>query len=242
MKIPVSWLREYVDAALPPKELAHRLTMAGLESEGETVFGGGWESVFVAQVVSVEPHPNADRLTLVTVDTGGERATVVCGAPNVAAEQRVAFARPGARLHDPDTGHLETLKAARIRGVESAGMICSERELGLGEDHTGILVLDGDAPVGRPLAGHLGDVVLDTEPTTNRPDWLSVLGVAHEVAALTGGSVREPELGYPEEGPPIEEQVTIRVEALDLSPRYTASLITGACASSHRPAGCKSGS
>ncbi|MCZ6614209.1 MAG: phenylalanine--tRNA ligase subunit beta, partial [Chloroflexi bacterium] len=157
----------------------------------------------------------------------GERATVVCGAPNVASGQRVAFARPGARLHDPDTGRLETLKAARIRGVESAGMVCSERELGLGEDHTGILVLDGDAPVGTPLADHLGDVVLDTEPTTNRPDWLSVLGVAHEVAALTGGSVREPELAYPEEGPPIEEQVTIRVEAPDLSPRYTASLITG---------------
>ena len=227
MKIPVSWLREYVDVDLLPNELAHRLTMAGLESEGETVFDGGWDNVFVAKVVAVEPHPNADRLTLVTVDTGGEQATVVCGAPNVAAGQRVAFARPGARLLDPDTGHQETLKAARIRGVESAGMVCSERELGLGEDHTGILVLDGDAPVGTPLADHLGDVVLDTEPTTNRPDWLSVLGVAHEVAALTGGSVREPELGYPEEGPPIEEQVTIRVEAPDLSPRYTASLITG---------------
>ena len=227
MKIPVSWLREYVDVDLPPRELAHRLTMAGLESEGETVFGGGWDNVSVARVVSVEPHPNADRLTLVTVDTGGERATVVCGAPNVAAGQRVAFARPGARLHDAESGRLETLKAARIRGVESAGMVCSERELGLGEDHTGILVLDGDAPVGTPLADHLGDAMLDTEPTTNRPDWLSVLGVAHEVAALTGGSVREPELGYPEEGPPIEEQVTIRVEAPDLSPRYTASLITG---------------
>ena len=227
MKIPVSWLREYVDVSLPPRELAHRLTMAGLESEGETVFGEGWDNVSVARVVAVEPHPNADRLTLATVDTGGEQATVVCGAPNVAAGQRVAFARPGAKLLDPDTGDQETLKAARIRGVESAGMVCSERELGLGEDHTGILVLDGDAPVGTPLADHLGDVVLDTEPTTNRPDWLSVLGVAHEVAALTGGSVREPELGYPEEGPLIESQVTIRVEAPDVSPRYTASLITG---------------
>ena len=227
MKIPVSWLGEYVDVSLPPMELAHLLTMAGLESGGEAVFGGGWDNVFVGQVVTVEPHPNADRLTLVTVDTGGEWATVVCGAPNVAAGQRVAFARPGARLHDPESGRLETLKAVRIRGVESAGMVCSERELGLGEDHTGILVLDGDAPVGTPLADHLGDVVLDTEPTTNRPDWLSVLGVAHEVAALTGGSVWEPEIGYPEEGPPIEEQVTIRVEVPDLSPRYTASLITG---------------
>ena len=227
MKVPLSWLRQYVDVGLPPKELAHRLTMAGLEVGGTTVIGGSWESVSVGQVVSVEPHPNADRLTLVTVDTGSDRPTVVCGAPNVAAGQRIAFARLGAKLFDPDTGHLEMLKAARIRGVVSEGMVCSQRELGMGEDHTGILVLEAEAPVGTPLADYLGDVVLELEPTTNRPDWLSVLGVAHEVAALTQGSVEEPEISYPEGGPAIEGQVTIRVEAPDLAPRYTASLITG---------------
>ena len=227
MKVPLSWLKQYVEVGLPPKELAHRLTMAGLEVGGTTVIGGSWENVSVGQVVSVEPHPNADRLTLVTVDTGSDRPRVVCGAPNVAAGQRIAFARAGAKLFDPDTGHLETLKAARIRGVVSEGMVCSRRELGMGEDHTGILVLEADAPVGISLADYLGDVVLELEPTSNRPDWLSILGVAHEVAALTSGSVREPEIQYPEARPAIESQVTIRVEAPDLAPRYTASLIIG---------------
>jgi len=132
VKIPLSWLRAYADVTLPPKELGHRLTMAGLEAGGMTVIGGSWDNVFVGHVVSVEPHPNADRLTLPTVDLGGERLTVVCGAPNVAAGQRIAFAKVGARLFHPDTGRLETLKAARIRGVVSEGMVCSERELGLG--------------------------------------------------------------------------------------------------------------
>ena len=227
MKVPLSWLRTYVDVDLPPKELGHRLTMAGLEAGGATVIGGSWDNVFVGHVVSVEPHPNADRLKLATVDLGGEQITVVCGAPNVTGGQRIAFARIGARLFDPDTGHLETLKAARIRGVVSEGMVCSERELGLGDDHTGILVLDEAATLGVPLADYLGDVVLDLEVTPNRPDWLSVLGVAHEVAALTGNAMSEPETGYPEDGPPIEGQVTITVEAPDLAPRYTASLVTG---------------
>ncbi|MDO8751596.1 MAG: phenylalanine--tRNA ligase subunit beta, partial [Dehalococcoidia bacterium] len=191
MKVPLSWLRSYVDVNLPPKELGHRLTMAGLEAAGYTVTGGSWENVFVGRVVSVEPHPNADRLRLATVDLGNEQMTVVCGAPNVAAGQRIAFARVGARLIDAESGRLETLKAARIRGVVSAGMVCSERELGLGTDHTGILVLDESAPIGAPLADFLGDTILDMEVTPNRPDWLSVLGVAREVAALTSGSVRE---------------------------------------------------
>ena len=227
MKVPLSWLQTYVDVTLPTNELAHRLTMAGLEVDNITVVGASWDNVSVGHVVSVEPHPNADRLTLVTVNLGTERYTVVCGAPNVAGGQRIAFAKVGARLFHPETGHLDTLKAARIRGVVSEGMVCSERELGLGEDHTGILVLDEAAPVGMPLADYLGDVVLDMEVTPNRPDWLSVLGVAHEIAAVNGGLVREPEIRYPEAGLPIEGLVTITDEAPDLAPRYTASLITG---------------
>ncbi|MBI4199127.1 MAG: phenylalanine--tRNA ligase subunit beta [Chloroflexi bacterium] len=227
MKVPLSWLKSYVDVPLPPEGLAHRLTMAGLEVSGITTVGGSWDNVFVGQVVALEPHPNADRLKLATVDLGGERCSAVCGAPNVAPGQKIAFAKPGARLFDPQSGRLETLKAARIRGVLSGGMVCSERELGLGEDHTGILVLDSPAPVGAPLSEYLGDAVLDLEATSNRPDWLSLLGVAHEVAALTNEAVREPEARYPEEDVPIERQVTIRVEAPDLAPRYTASLISG---------------
>ena len=122
---------------------------------------------------------------------------------------------------------LETLKAASIRGVVSQGMVCSERELGLGEDHDGILVLDDSAPIGTPLAEYLGDTVLNTEVTPNRPDWLSMLGVAYEVAALSGSGVREPDVSYPEVEPAIEQEVKVFIDDPDLAPRYTASLIKG---------------
>ena len=205
MKVPLSWLREYVDIDLPPEELAHKLTMAGAEVGGIDVVGGSWDNVFVGYVTSVDPHPNADRLRLATVSLNDEELTVVCGAPNVAAGQKVPFAKVGARLVDARTGEMETLKAARIRGVESAGMVCSERELALGDDHDGIVVLPEDAPVGTPLRDYLGDVVFDLDVTPNRPDCLSVLGVAREVAALTGAVVREPDLSYPEDGDPVDE-------------------------------------
>ena len=227
MKVPLSWLKEYVPITLSPRELAHRLTMAGLEVGDVAPYGGAWEHVLVGVVEQVEPHPNADRLTLCTVDVGSERATVVCGAPNVAAGQKVAFARVGARLIDPDTGSPETLKAARIRGVTSEGMICSERELDLSEDHTGILVLPQDAPLGVPLAEYLKDAILDPEVTPNRPDCLSVLGIAREVAALTGQTVQEPTLNYPEKGEPIEALTSVEIADPDLCSRYTCSLITG---------------
>ena len=227
MKVPLSWLRSYVDVTLLPRELGHRLTMAGLETGGIEMVGENWDDVLVGHVVAVEQHPNADRLSLTTVNVGSEEITVVCGAPNVAAGQRIAYARVGARLANPQTGKLETLKAAQIRGVVSHGMVCSKRELGLGDDHDGILVLDEDAPIGTALADYMGDAVLDLEVTPNRPDWLSILGVAHEVAAMNGGSVREPDVSYPESGPPIEDQVTIAIDDADLCPRYTASLVTG---------------
>ena len=227
MKIPLSWLREYVDIDLPPAELAHRLTMGGNEVGEIDVIGGTWNNVYVGQVVSVEPHPNADRLRLATVSLGQEEITVVCGAPNVAQGQRVAFAQVGASLIDSRTGETETLQAATIRGVVSAGMVCSERELGLGDDHSGIVVLPEDAPVGKPLAEYMGDVIFDIEVTPNRPDCLSVLGIAREVAAITGKTVREPDLSYAEEGDPIEGLVSVEIEDPALCPRYTASVIQG---------------
>ena len=226
MKVPLSWLRQYVDVDLPPQELAHRLTMAGIEV-GEVDVIGGWTEVFVGHVKGVRPHPNADRLRLCVVTTGSEEMEVVCGAPNVAAEQNICFAKVGANVYNTHTERYETLEAATIRGVESQGMICSAVELGLGDDHAGIIVLPDDAPVGTLLDDYLGDVVLDLELTPNRLDCLSILGVAHEVAALTGKAVREPETKYEESGAAISDQVKISVADPDLCRRYTASLLQG---------------
>jgi len=226
MRVPLSWLRQYVDVDLPVQELAHRLTMAGIEV-GEVEVIGGWKEVFVGHVTDVRPHPNADRLRLCVVTTGAEELEVVCGAPNVASGQKICFAKVGASIYNTHSERHETLEAAKIRGVESQGMICSGIELGLGDDHSGIIVLPDDAPTGTPLDDYLGDTVLDLELTPNRLDCLSVLGVAHEVAALTGKTVREPEASYEESGPPITEWVNISVDSPELCRRYTASLLLG---------------
>ncbi|RUA31640.1 MAG: phenylalanine--tRNA ligase subunit beta [Chloroflexi bacterium] len=225
MRVPLSWLRQYVDVDLPVQELAHRLTMAGIEV-GEVEVIGGWKEVFVGHVTDVRPHPNADRLRLCVVTTGAEELEVVCGAP-VASGQKICFAKVGANIYNTHSERHETLEAAKIRGVESQGMICSAIELGLGDDHSGIIVLPDDAPTGTPLDDYLGDTVLDLELTPNRLDCLSVLGVAHEVAALTGKTVREPEASYEESGPPITEWVNISVDSPELCRRYTASLLLG---------------
>src|SRR5687767_14616806 len=161
------WLQEFVESGLTPKELAHRLTMAGLEAEKIEVIGAEWEKVFVGRVERVEKHPDADRLTLATVVAGTHRLTVVTGAPNIAQDQTVALALAGARLID---GHSEgkvykTLKPGKIRGVVSEGMVCSEKELGISDEHEGIMVLPDDAPLGVPLADYLGDTVIEFEIT-----------------------------------------------------------------------------
>jgi phenylalanyl-tRNA synthetase beta chain len=200
--------------------------MAGIEV-GEVEVIGGWKEVFVGHVTDVRPHPNADRLRLCVVTTGAEELEVVCGAPNVASGQKICFAKVGANIYNTHSERHETLEAAKIRGVESQGMICSAIELGLGDDHSGIIVLPDDAPTGTPLDDYLGDTVLDLELTPNRLDCLSVLGVAHEVAALTGKTVREPEASYEESGPPITEWVNISVDSPELCRRYTASLLLG---------------
>ena len=226
MKVPLSWLRQYVNVDIPADELAHRLTMAGVEV-GEVEETGGWTDVYVGRVTSVRQHPNADRLRLCVVTTGSDQMEVVCGAPNVAEGQKICFARIGAYLYNAHSQRHETLAAATIRGVESQGMICSELELGLGDDHTGIIVLPDDAPLGEPLSDYMGDTVLDLELTPNRLDCLSMLGVAHEVAALIGGAVTEPEIRYEETGAPVEERVSISIADPDLCHRYTATVIDG---------------
>ncbi|MEX1102701.1 MAG: phenylalanine--tRNA ligase subunit beta, partial [Dehalococcoidia bacterium] len=182
MKLLLSWLREYVDVDMPPAELARRLIDATAEVEGWETLGADWdpERIRVAEVLEVHAHPNADRLRLVTVEAGDGRQQVVCGAPNVAPGQKVAFATEGATLFDGHTGKPAVLKLRPIRGVDSAGMVLSERELGLSEDHEGILVLPSDAKVGRPLVEQLGDVLFDISTWDNRADLLGVLGFARE--------------------------------------------------------------
>jgi len=194
MKVPLKWLREYVDVTLPPVELAEKLTMAGIEAKGTQVIGGKWENIVVGQIVAVNPHPNADRLSLPTIDLGTEQQTVVCGAPNLKIGDKIAFARVGTELIDGHTGQLMRLKSAKIRGVESSGMVCSEKELGISDSHEGILVLPPEALVGTPLADYLGDVIFDLDITPNRPDCLCVIGIAQEVAALTAQSLHPPDL------------------------------------------------
>ncbi len=227
MKVSFRWLKEYVHTTLPPQEIAEALTMAGLEVEAGQGLGEHWEGVRVARVTGVAPHPNADRLRLATVELSGESHTVVCGAPNLSVGQKVAFAQIGARLIDGHTGQTVTLKQAKIRGVTSAGMVCSEKELGLGESHEGILELSPEAPVGAPLADYMGDTPLEVEITPNRPDCLSVLGVAREVAAITGEPIRPPALDYSEEGPPVRELASVEIADPDLCPRYCATIIQG---------------
>ena len=226
MKVPLKWLKEYVDTTLPPAEIAQRLTMAGSEVKGMQVIGG-WENIVIGQITAVNPHPNADRLRLATVNLGTEEETVVCGAPNLNVGDKVAFARVGAELIDPYKGTVMRLTPAKIRGVVSRGMLCSEKELGISDSHEGIMVLPPELPVGAPLAEYLGDVILDLDITPNRPDCLSIIGIAREVAALTGKSPHIPEITYEEAGSPIDEQISVEIAAPELCARYSASLITG---------------
>lgn len=231
MLVSLKWLRDYVD--LPPdidvEELAARLTMASSEVEGIQRVGD-WDRalVTVGSVLAVDPHPQADRLRLATVDYGGaEPQQVVCGAPNLEVGQRIAFAREGARLFDGHSGEPATLKRSKIRGVESAGMVLSERELGLSDQHEGIIELPADAPVGMPLADYLGDVVLDVHTWPNRADTMSMLGIAREVGAILDVPWHAPDDTYAEGGPDVADGVAVRIDDADLCARYIATVIEG---------------
>jgi len=228
MKISLKWLQEYIDITLPPADLASRLTMAGTEVKGLQVIGGdSWEHIVVGQITAINPHPNADRLSLATIDLGTEQQTVVTGAPNLRLGDKVAFAHVGAQLIDGHSGQAFRLKPAKIRGVVSNGMACSEKELGISDSHEGIMVLPAEASVGIPLADYLGDTIFDLDITPNRPDCLSIIGIAREVATLTGQGLHLPEVRYDEAAYPIDQQISVEIVAPDLCPRYCASLITG---------------
>ena len=195
MLVSLKWLRSYVATDLPASDLAHRLTMAGLEVTAQHAVGGAWEGIYTSEVRQLEQHPNADRLLLATVDYGeGRSLQIVTGAPNLHEGAKVPLAVVGAQLWDnyADPPKQFRLKASRIRGVRSEGMVCSARELGLGDDASGILVLPPDTPVGLSLEEVLGDVVLELDIKGPRADCLSMLGVARELAAITGADLQAP--------------------------------------------------
>jgi phenylalanyl-tRNA synthetase beta chain len=228
MKVPWKWLREFVDTGLTPGELAHRLTMAGLEAEKITVIGDAWDNIYIGRVDTVERHPDADRLVLATVDAGEHRLRVVTGAPNIAQDQMVALALVGARLFDGHTDGqvLKTLKAGTIRGIRSEGMVCSEKELGLSEEHEGIMVLENDAPRGAPLAEWLGETVIEFEITPNLVHAFSIHGIAREAGALLDRPVTTPPV-FDLDAAPLGPANLVTIDAPDLCPRYVAVVIDG---------------
>jgi phenylalanyl-tRNA synthetase beta chain len=241
MLVPVSWLKEYVDLNMPIKHLADRITLAGLEVEGIQHAGEWWdpEHIVVGQVVAVRAHPNADRLVLVDVDYGGPQTEqVVTGAPNLFPYKdqeelpvlKVAFARVGAMLIDAYSNEQprpkKKLKPSKIRGISSNGMVCSERELGLSEEHEGILLLPEDAPVGVPLRDYYGDEVLELGLTPDMARCLSMIGVAREISALTNAALHLPPDETPSSnGASASDYVAVEIEDPELCNRYTGMVI-----------------
>jgi phenylalanyl-tRNA synthetase beta chain len=238
MKLSYRWLTQYVTPDWTPEALAEELTMAGLEVETVEPIGQHLDGVVVGKIEAVREHPNADRLVLCDVDLGdGEPVQIACGAPNVEAGQKAPVATVGTTLALPDPDNPEerqeiTVEARTMRGEESHGMICAEDELGLSDDHSGIMVLGGDATVGQPLTDYLAahdvtpdDAVLDIELTPNRSDAASHIGVARDVAALADASLQRPAVDAPEAGGPTAEEVTVDIQDDEGCPRYVAMLV-----------------
>ena len=225
MRIPLSWLREYVDVELSPDKLAERLTLLGFEVKAVEAAGGEWSGVVVGRVLDVERHPNAETLWLTKVDVGGGAALeIVCGAQNLAVGQLVPVAVPGSML--PGGRRIGRTK---IRGAVSNGMLCSPIELGLGDDADGILILGSgeEYRLGMDLGEAVGETVLDVDVKPNRGDALSMVGLAREVAAATGTTVRYPEVTLAESGLPTADEVRVEIADPDLCPRFTARLLDG---------------
>jgi phenylalanyl-tRNA synthetase beta chain len=231
MKVTLNWLKQYVDFNWSPEELTERLTMLGLEVEGVQKISGAFDGIVVAQVVSRDKHPNADKLSLCRVNDGTGERQIVCGAQNFKAGDKVPLVLPGASL-PPKPGEKEpfTIKVGKIRGVESHGMLCSPQELGLPDQVDGLLILREDAKVGQPFGEYLGrsgsDVVYDLEVTPNRPDLNSVIGIAREIAAVTGNELKIPTIQFLNtESEPIGGLVSVQNDEPELCPRYTARIV-----------------
>ncbi|HEY4752666.1 MAG TPA: phenylalanine--tRNA ligase subunit beta [Candidatus Limnocylindrales bacterium] len=225
MRVPLSWLREFVDVQLTPEQLAERLTLLGMEVKSIERWGADWQNVVTGELLTVERHPRADRLhlTTVTLGDGGEPLAIVCGANNIAPGQRIPVALPGAVL--PGDRRIERTEKM---GVVSNGMLCSGDELRLTGDADGILILPADTPLGVPLADLYGDVVLDVDVKPNRGDAFSILGLAREVAAATGQQVRQPTIAVEEgSGPGIGERLAVDVRDPDLCTRFVGRWVSG---------------
>ncbi|PIE60764.1 MAG: phenylalanine--tRNA ligase subunit beta, partial [Desulfobulbus propionicus] len=223
MKFTLSWLSNFVDLkTIDAAQLADKLTMLGLEVDSVEEIFTELDAIITCKVIETEKHPNADKLTLCKVDTGGgDLIEVVCGAPNVTAGMITALAQPGVKLPDGTK-----IKKAKVRGQVSLGMLCSARELGLSEEHTGIMELDASLPIGKPLATalNLRDTVIEVDLTPNRPDCASVMGIAREVAGFTGQQI-QPQVTRvsPLTGEGVD--YTVSIDDPDLCPRYTARKI-----------------
>ena len=225
MNVTLNWLKAYIDFEFSPSELADRLTMLGVEVESVKHLGTELEGVIVGSVTSIRPHPNADKLVLCQVDTGEtEELQIVCGAPNAREGMLAPVATIGATL---PVGL--TIKRAKLRGETSQGMLCSEKELGLSDDAAGLMELSTDIPLGTPLSEALGldDVVFELEITPNRPDCLSLIGVAREIRAETGNPLKLPTVDLQESGINIRDLTSVTIGAPDLCPRYAARVIQG---------------
>ncbi len=225
MKVPVSWLKDYVEIDATAEDIGEKLTFSGVEVEGIESVGLGYEHVVVGEVLSIESHPQADRLSVCRVNDGNEELQVVCGADNFAVGDKAPLAKIGAEL----AGGFK-VKRAKLRGVESFGMLCAEDELGLSDDHSGLMILFSGLAAGTPFVEVAGppDVVLTLEITWNRPDCLSVIGIARELAALYGVPLRLPSVDYAEDGKAVEEYARVRIDDEVGCPRYTARVLTGA--------------
>ena len=238
MKVTLNWLKQYVDFNWSPEELTERLTMLGLEVEGVQKISAVFEGIVVAQVITRDKHPNADRLSVCRVNDGHGERQIVCGAQNFKAGDKVPLILPGASL-PMKAGDKEpfTIKVGKIRGVESHGMMCSHEELGLDPEsighkkEDGLLILREDAKVGQPFAKYLGrsgsDVVYDLEVTPNRPDLNSVIGIAREIAAVTGNALRVPTFNIQHSTFNVQDLVSVRLDDSEFCPRYTARVIKG---------------
>lgn len=224
MRVSLEWLKEYVDIDMAPEELADALTLSGTAVDRVHTLGGGVTGVIVAQVVDIKPHPNADSLVLAVVDDGTSVREIVCGAPNLFKGMKSPLANVGATLPAVTS---KPLKKARIRGIDSEGMLLAADELGMGDDHSGIIELAPEVPLGTDVHEvlPLEDIVFELEITPNRPDCMSMIGVAREVAALTGASLRLPAARSDEQGVAAGELAKVIIEDPLGCPRYTAKVV-----------------
>ena len=238
MQVPESWLRSFCNPNLGIEELAEGLTMAGLEVEELRHAAPEFRGVVVAQVLEVAPHPDADRLRVCRVDAGAAQTLqIVCGAPNVAAGMKVPCATIGAELPPAEAGGKAfRIGAARMRGVDSQGMLCSARELGLSSDHSGLLALDPQLPVGQDLreALRLDEGILEIKLTPNLGHCMSVYGVARELSAITGAELLQPR--FEPVAARLQETLPVRVLADELCGRFSGRVIRGVDARAPTPA------